>query len=145
AKTSFTLAVELGIPSLSKLISQFLFEQLHPASPPATSHLLPFTGHIKVFHSLHVCEHRQYSGGDCHILCPDNILTGMLGMDIAHIYCFFSSFTHTDGQSFPCALVDWFDCIADVPDKLTGMWMVSPSFLNNSSQHFAVIHINSII
>ncbi|KIJ19114.1 hypothetical protein PAXINDRAFT_8465 [Paxillus involutus ATCC 200175] len=50
AKTSFTLAVELGIPSLPKLIGQFLFEQLHPASPPTTSYLPPFTGRIKVFH-----------------------------------------------------------------------------------------------
>ncbi|KIK73518.1 hypothetical protein PAXRUDRAFT_178221, partial [Paxillus rubicundulus Ve08.2h10] len=167
AKTSIALAVELGIPSLPKLIGQFLFEQLHPASPPTTSRLPPFTGCIKVFHlatatfvapsdpSRIGSMWQEYirampswgRGPACYdrvFLSTDSTQEGMLGMDIAHIYCFVS-FTHTDGQSFPCTLVHWFDHIDDVPDELTGMWMVSPPFLNDGSQNFAVIHINSII
>ncbi|KAF9228936.1 hypothetical protein BS17DRAFT_841209, partial [Gyrodon lividus] len=54
----------------------------------------------------------------------------------------FLSFTHTDGQIFPCMLVHWFNWIADEPDELTGMWTVSLSFLQ---ENFAVIHIDSII
>ncbi|KAF8835493.1 hypothetical protein BDN67DRAFT_992432 [Paxillus ammoniavirescens] len=167
AKTSFALAVELGIPSLLKLISQFLFAQLNPESPPTTSRLPPFTGHIKVFRSAtatfvspsnlsgiggmrqeHIHAMPSWGQGparyDCIFVSTDSTQEGMLGMDMARIYLFIS-FTHTDGQSFACTLVHWFDHIADVPDELTGMWMVSPSFLNDGSHHFAVIHVNSII
>ncbi|KAH0835519.1 hypothetical protein J3R83DRAFT_9205, partial [Lanmaoa asiatica] len=53
---------------------------------------------------------------------------------------------HTDGQIFSCALVHWFDHIADEPDELTGMWMVTPSFIGDSeSKNFAVIHVDTIV
>ncbi|KAI6098545.1 hypothetical protein F5141DRAFT_1190759 [Pisolithus sp. B1] len=48
-----TLAIKLGIPMLSRLISQFLYEQLHcePVSSPSLPHCLPvFTTPLKVFH-----------------------------------------------------------------------------------------------
>ncbi|KIK93836.1 hypothetical protein PAXRUDRAFT_144154, partial [Paxillus rubicundulus Ve08.2h10] len=32
-----------------------------------------------------------------------------------------------------------------VPNELTGMWMVSPSFLDDGSHNFTVIHVDSII
>ena len=65
-------------------------------------------------------------------------------MDIARIYCFFS-FTHTNAQIFPCALVHWFDRVEDEADGLTGMWMVSPSFLEDGSHNLSVVHVDSII
>lgn len=57
----------------------------------------------------------------------------------------FFSFTHTNGQIYPCALVHWFDHIVDEPDELTGMWMVSPSFLEDGPCNLSVIHVDSII
>ncbi|KIK83037.1 hypothetical protein PAXRUDRAFT_153335, partial [Paxillus rubicundulus Ve08.2h10] len=33
----------------------------------------------------------------------------------------------------------------DEPKDLTGMWMVSPSFLDNGSKNLTVVHIGSII
>ncbi|KIK97909.1 hypothetical protein PAXRUDRAFT_135347, partial [Paxillus rubicundulus Ve08.2h10] len=81
---------------------------------------------------------------DCVYMSTDEAKDGMLGVDIACVYCFFS-FTHTDRQIFPCALVHWFDWVADEPDELTGMWMVSLSFLQDGSQNFTVIHIDSIV
>lgn len=65
-------------------------------------------------------------------------------MDVTQVYCFFS-FVHTDGQTFPCTLVQWFDRLADQADDATGMWMVTPSFHDDSSKNFTVIHIDSII
>ena len=61
-----------------------------------------------------------------------------------HEFIVFFSLTHTDRQSFSCALVHWFDRIADEPDELTGMWMVAPSFIGES-ENLAVIHVDTII
>ncbi|KAF9238354.1 hypothetical protein BU15DRAFT_88408 [Melanogaster broomeanus] len=166
AKTSHALAIELGIPSLPSLITHFLSEQLHPESQPTRSGLLPFTGPIKIFNSAiatfvapsdpsgigsmrheHIHAVPSWRRGlaryDCVFVSTDDTQEGMLGMEVARVYCFFS-FIHTDGETFPCALVHWFDRIADVPDELTGMWMVAPSFLDDGSHNLAVVHVDSI-
>ncbi|KAI6140854.1 hypothetical protein BKA82DRAFT_166559, partial [Pisolithus tinctorius] len=80
---------------------------------------------------------------NCVFMSTDDMKEGILGMDIAQVLCLFS-FVHTNGQTFLCALIHWFDQIADEPDKLTGMWMVAPSLVEDSL-HLAVIHIDSII
>lgn len=129
--------------------------------------LLPYTGRIKIFNSATATFvspsdpsgigsmrhetiralpswHRGPARYDCVYVSTDDTKNGMLGMDIARVYCFFS-FTHTNGQIFPCALVHWFDRVIDEPDELTGMWMVSPSFLEDGSHNLGVIHVDSII
>ncbi|KAI5998922.1 hypothetical protein F5J12DRAFT_724696 [Pisolithus orientalis] len=80
---------------------------------------------------------------DCIFMSTDDMKEGMLSMDVAQVLCLFS-FVHTNGQTFPCTLIHWFDQITDKPDKLTGMWMVTLSFVEDSS-HLTVIHIDSII
>ncbi|KIK95499.1 hypothetical protein PAXRUDRAFT_140531, partial [Paxillus rubicundulus Ve08.2h10] len=35
--------------------------------------------------------------------------------------------------------------LADEPNDLMGMWMVSPSFLDNGSKNLAIIHLGSIV
>lgn len=166
-KNALTLAVELGIPSLPQFIANFISEQLHANSNIPHHRLPPFTSRVKIFNSATATFvspsdpsgigsmrreviravpswHRGPARYDCVYVSTDEAKDGMLGMDIARVYCFFS-FTHTDGQIFPCALVHWFDRVADEPDELTGMWMVSPSFLQDGSQNFAVIHIDIIV
>ena len=69
---------------------------------------------------------------------------GMLSMEVARALCFFS-FAHTNGALYSCTLIHWFDRLADRPDELTGMWMVSPSFLEDGAKHLAVIPIESIV
>ncbi|KIK80515.1 hypothetical protein PAXRUDRAFT_158474, partial [Paxillus rubicundulus Ve08.2h10] len=81
---------------------------------------------------------------DCVFVGTDDSVEGMLSMEVACIFCFFT-FVFTNSETYTCALVHWFDRIADEPDKLTGMWMVRPSFLNDGSQNLAVVHVDSIV
>ncbi|KAG1718621.1 hypothetical protein EDB19DRAFT_1649991 [Suillus lakei] len=81
---------------------------------------------------------------DCTFINMDNRHDGMLSMDVVQIFCFFS-FTFTNSCTYPCALVQWFHCIAKEQDELTGMWMVAPSFNNDRSCDLSIIHIDSII
>ncbi|KAI6107416.1 hypothetical protein EV401DRAFT_1871728, partial [Pisolithus croceorrhizus] len=60
------------------------------------------------------------------------------------VLCFFS-FVYTNGYSYPCALIHWFERIADEPDGLTGMWMVKLSFVNDGAKNLSVIHVDSIV
>ncbi|KIK20373.1 hypothetical protein PISMIDRAFT_105881, partial [Pisolithus microcarpus 441] len=154
------------IPSLPKLIACFISEKLQPDSV-TLSIVPPFTGCLKIFHSatttfiapsdpsrigsmqhehIHAIPlwHQGPAWYDCIFMSMDNMREGMLSMDVAQVHCFFS-LIHTNGQMFQCALVHWFDHIADEPDELTGIWMVAPSFLEDGSPHHAVIHIDSII
>ncbi|KAI6158878.1 hypothetical protein EDD17DRAFT_1779129 [Pisolithus thermaeus] len=134
------LAFELGIPMLPKLISEFLYEQLHcePISSLSHPHHLPvFTGPLKVFH---LATATFVSPSD-----PSGIGTdGMLSMEVAQVLCFFS-FVYTNGYSYPCALIHWFEHIADQPDELMGMWMVKPSFVDGGTKNLSVIHVDSIV
>ncbi|KIK91577.1 hypothetical protein PAXRUDRAFT_796992 [Paxillus rubicundulus Ve08.2h10] len=61
------------------------------------------------------------------------------------VYFVFFSFVFTNSQTSSCALIEWFDHIADRPDDLTGMWMVAPSCNDDGSQHLALIHADSIV
>ncbi|KIJ06884.1 hypothetical protein PAXINDRAFT_91336 [Paxillus involutus ATCC 200175] len=88
--------------------------------------------------------HRGPARYNCVFVNTDNSCEGMLSMEVARVFCFFS-FIFTNGQTYTCALIQWFDHIADEPDELTGMWMVSPSIHDDSSQNLAIIHVDSII
>ena len=77
-------------------------------------------------------------------MSTDETKDGMLSMDVGRVYCFFS-FTHMDRQFFSCALIHWFDRLADQPNEVNGMWMVRPSYLDDGSSNLAVINVDSII
>ena len=162
ANTLPALSVELGIAELPSLVDRFLWEQLELGA-----HRSFTIGHIKVFHSaivtfvspsdpsgigsmrweqIHAIAswHRGPPCYDCVFMSTDDTQDGMLSMEIARALCFFS-FVYTNGTTYTCALVRWFDHIADHPDELTGMWMVSPSVLDNGSQNLAVIPLDSIV
>ncbi|KAI5995418.1 hypothetical protein EDD15DRAFT_2195444 [Pisolithus albus] len=136
ARSVPALAIELGIPMLSTLIAQFLYEQLNCKSTP----LPAGASHLPVFTVWHQGP-AQY---DTIFVSTDDTFNGMLSMEIARMLCFFS-FIYTNGRTYSCALIHWFDRIADEPDKLTGMWMVRPSFMGNGSKNLSVIHLDSIV
>ncbi|KAF9234302.1 hypothetical protein BU15DRAFT_90031 [Melanogaster broomeanus] len=149
ARSVPALAIELGVPGLSRLIGQFLYEQPHKEST-STPHFPVFAGRVKVFHSATATfvSPSDPSGigsmYDCIFVSTDDTDEGMLSMEVARVLSFFS-FVYTNGDTYPCALVHWFDRIADETDELTGMWMVRPSFLEEGSKNLAVIHIDSIV
>ncbi|KAI6105120.1 hypothetical protein EV401DRAFT_2060651 [Pisolithus croceorrhizus] len=129
ARSVPALAIELGIPTLPRLVSEFLYEQLHcePISSPSHPRRLPvFTGPLKVFHSATATFVSPSDPSGIGILC-------------------FFSFVYTNGYSYPCALIHWFECIADEPDGLMGMWMVKPSFVDDGVKNLSIIHVDSIV
>ncbi|KIM58835.1 hypothetical protein SCLCIDRAFT_27705 [Scleroderma citrinum Foug A] len=161
------LSIELGIAELPGLVDKFLSEQLELSAHHSFHCSLTEIGHIKVFHSAMVTFispsdpsgigsmrreqiraipswHRGPPWYDCAFVSTDDTCDGMLSMEIARVLCFFS-FVYTNGMTYTCAVVRWFDHIADHPDELTGMWTVSPSVLDNGSQNLAVIPLNSIV
>ncbi|KIM51404.1 hypothetical protein SCLCIDRAFT_33472 [Scleroderma citrinum Foug A] len=161
------LSIELGITELPSLVDKFLSKQLELSARHSCHRSLTEIGCIKVFHSATVTFvspsdpsgigsmqreqiraipswHRGPPQYDCAFVSTDNTCDGMLSMEIACVLCFFS-FVYTNGMTYTCAVVCWFDCIADHPDELTGMWMVSPSVLDNGSQNLTVIPLDSIV
>ncbi|KAI6040126.1 hypothetical protein EDC04DRAFT_2867742 [Pisolithus marmoratus] len=81
---------------------------------------------------------------DTIFISTDDTSIGMLSMEVTQVLCFFS-FVYTNGHSYSCALIHWFDHIANGPNKLTGMWMVRPSLMEDSSKNISVIHVDSIV
>jgi len=166
ATTVIALADELEVPTLPDHLREFLAHQLD-ANTSFQPWAMP-TGHIKVFHSASAtfvspsdpsgigctcCEQIQampswYCGPehyyDTVFVNTDDTHEGVQSMDMGHVLCFFL-LPCMNSLSYPCALIHWFDYIANEPDELTGMWMVKPSFLDNRSRHLSVIHVDTII
>ncbi|KAI6009788.1 hypothetical protein EDC04DRAFT_2581487, partial [Pisolithus marmoratus] len=81
---------------------------------------------------------------DTIFLSMNDTTNRMLSMEVTWVLSFFS-FVYTNSYSYPCALIHWFDHIADEHDELTGMWMVKPSFIMDGMKNLSVIHVGSII
>ena len=75
---------------------------------------------------------------DTVLVSTDHELEGMRGLDAGRVHLFFS-FTFEDIE-YPCALVDWYDRVADSLDEDTGMWIVKPA-----SGSSGVVHIDAIL
>ncbi|KAG2336476.1 hypothetical protein BDR05DRAFT_978785 [Suillus weaverae] len=93
---------------------------------------------------IHACPlwQNEYPCNDCVFINIDSDAEGMRGLEVARVICFFS-FKH-NWEVYPCALIQWFEKIGDCPDEDTGMWMVAPSFHEDSSRNLAVIHIKTV-
>ena len=61
---------------------------------------------------------------DCVLINQHPNLRGMLGLDVARVYLFFS-FKYNRTR-YACAFVRWFEHMGDQPDPDTGMWIVKP-------------------
>ncbi|KAG1796311.1 uncharacterized protein HD556DRAFT_1467804 [Suillus plorans] len=170
ARTVSALALELSIPQLPNMLSRFLFAQLNPNDPRDPLQIPPadcpqYDERISVFNSacsrffapsdlsgiggmrrehIRACpawrkEHPRY---DCIFVNTNPDLEGMRGMDVARVLTFFS-FTYR-AETYPCAVVRWFDTLGELPDDDTGMWMVQPAHHANNAPHIAIIHVDSI-
>jgi len=88
---------------------------------------------------IHACpawrkEHPHY---DCIFVNTNLDLEGMRGMDVAWVLTFFS-FTYR-AETYPCAVVQWFNTLRELPDDNTSMWMVQPAHHANNAPHIAII------
>jgi hypothetical protein len=80
---------------------------------------------------------------DCIFIKKDTELDGMRGLHVAQVLLFLS-FT-SRRILYPCALVQWFATVGDVPCGDTGMWIVKPKLEDDGSQVTSIIHIDSIV
>ena len=61
---------------------------------------------------------------DTVLISTNTEAAGMLGMNVGRVYAFLSfAYEYT---RYECALVEWFELDGDVPDPVTGMWIVKP-------------------
>ena len=89
-----------------------------------------------------ICALPLWKNGPSHcdtvLVSTSSQLNSMLGLDVGHV-CLFFSFTYEDVE-YPCALINWYDCVSDLPDKDTGMWIINP--IPESS---VVVYIDTIL
>ena len=58
--------------------------------------------------------------------------------------CLLFSFAY-GGETYPCALVDWFKKVAEIPDSQTGMWIVEPELDMDKERLRSVLHLDSFV
>lgn len=80
---------------------------------------------------------------DCVFIQSDPDLKGMQGLDAVQVRLFFS-FVYS-GDTYPCALVQWFTIVGENPCEETGMWVVKPDLNADGSRVMLVIHLDCIV
>ena len=159
---------------LVTLVQHFLYDQLHPDSALPGSGVSPALlpnpqSTVRVFPSAIATffapsdvagmggMYRQriratplWRRGDIPAPRYDTILVstgsdtdGFLGTHVARVKLFFS-FNYNDIE-YPCALVEWFERVADVPEEETGMWLVRAELTPRSTRYASVIHLDTVL
>ncbi|TRM64435.1 hypothetical protein BD626DRAFT_430192 [Schizophyllum amplum] len=163
------LAVHIHQNDLPLLIRRFLYDQLHPtrtSSHASLEDLPPAPHHLDVFHSAAAKFYapsdvsgtkgmrKEYIRStpswrkegprrDAVFAVKDKGETGMRGLYVLRVILLFSF--DCDGGSVPCALVEWFSPVYDVPDPETGMWIVEAALLRSGKRERTVVHLNTLI
>lgn len=163
-------AESLQLPSFSRLLQKFLYEQLHrdddTASPSQDARRRPrVKGKIHVFNSAvatfyapsdisgttsmrreHIRATSSWRKGsaryDTVLVNSNPEVEGVRGFEVARVFLFFS-FQHND-EEYPCALVQWYSHVGYEPDEDTGFWMVKPDLDNAGDPRLTIIHLDSI-
>ncbi|OCH83537.1 hypothetical protein OBBRIDRAFT_742987, partial [Obba rivulosa] len=78
----------------------------------------------------------------CVYVNTDPDADGMLGLDVARVRLFMSF--KFDGIRYPCALIHWYERLADAPDDVTGLWVVERQYANDGSPILGIIHLDTI-
>ena len=64
----------------------------------------------------------------------------MLGLNVARVHLFFS-FSYQDTK-YPCALINWYDHMADALYQDTGMWIVKQV---TGTQRSTIVHLDMML
>ncbi|KAH9848078.1 hypothetical protein C2E23DRAFT_940922 [Lenzites betulinus] len=165
------LADTLERPQLHRLIRRFLYLVSHPEAQPDNvldaeliwlwegEKVAVFYSATAVFYapSEHAGPHGMHRElirstpswygeeprHDTVLVTTDQNALGMDGMVVARVRSFFA-FTY-DGTQHSCALVEWFSLRDDIPDKVTGMWVVEPELDEHGERVMDVISVGSIV
>jgi len=153
------LGDSIGKPELHFLTLECVAAQLHKS--PDELHQID--GKISVFHSavatffspsdpsgIHgmrrerICSTPSWRGCEarhnCAFVVEDDTKPGMMGMNVVRVKLFFSF--EYDGESYPCALVEWFGRVGC--DPVTGLWMVCPD-ITRGQRDISVLHVDAFL
>lgn len=162
---------ERNLPQLHEHLRRFVHDQCYPELelgddlPLAACPDLPLNTSISVFHSATAtfyapselagpggmhrefirCSPRWYGlrpRYDTVLIRTDNDAFGMLGMAVSRVRVFIS-FIHNYIR-YNAAVVEWFELDGDVPDPVTGMWVVRPEH-EHGKRVMGVVPLHSII
>ncbi|TFK69223.1 hypothetical protein BDN72DRAFT_768205 [Pluteus cervinus] len=78
---------------------------------------------------------------DC-VLVAEDTKTGMKGLSVVWVQLF-SPF-HSQRDSVPCALVEWFKKVGQGPDPQIGLWRVRINVVQGQSE-ISVLHVDSLL
>lgn len=159
---------DIGQPDFIDLIRQFIHDQeyLNSASDTRHDHLPTFHDRITHYPSavatFHALSDISGTGGmrreriravkswrrgppryDTVFVNTGPSADNINGLDIARTRLFFS-FSHNDIK-YPCALVDWFSRVGDLPHDTTGMWVVTPTIMDDDTKFTTIIHLDTIV
>ncbi|KAL0957322.1 hypothetical protein HGRIS_001130 [Hohenbuehelia grisea] len=167
------LAVRIKLPQLAIMTQRFLWDQLNPHSPYSAEEVPAFAlpnirSPISVFHSavatyyapsdiagLHGmlrerlrCTPSWRGKGprrDCAFVVEDDAQPGMLGLSVVWLRLLFS-FKH-DNKRFECALVEWFNRVAQQPDGELGLWVAEPDMRGHRKRapYLSVVHLDCLL
>jgi hypothetical protein len=161
------LGNHIGHPQLSEIIRRYLWGVLNgdAQQPLNPSELPPFASPIKVFHSAvarfyapsNVCgaggmymerirSNPEWRGEHARrdtVFVATGEGSSMLGLTIARVLLFFSFRYHDVVHE--CALVNWFERVSDMPDEVTGLWVVQPEYDLQHRRTVEVISVDSIV
>ncbi|OBZ77541.1 hypothetical protein A0H81_01910 [Grifola frondosa] len=169
-RTAVALANYIKQPRLKELIRRFLYDQLNPDSGlPGLEVPLQdcpeFDEKISVFfsaastyyapsdpsgvggmHREHIRATPMWFGiaprFDCAFVNYQPDFEGIKALAVVRIRLFFSF--KFGGIVYPCALVQWFERIAEEPDEDTGMYIVRPES-KRGVPVLSVLHLDSIV
>lgn len=165
------MAVKVGEPELHTLISRFLHEETYPDVPldvhvpldeyPYVSARTRVSRYLSCSATFYAPSelsgpygmHREiircnpswfgkFARFDTILVHVDPHALGVRSMRVARVRAFIS-FTYDD-VLYSCALVEWFTFDDIVPDPITGMWVISPTVVDNV-RATGIVNVTSII
>ncbi|KAH9000049.1 hypothetical protein EDB92DRAFT_1939723 [Lactarius akahatsu] len=148
------IAAKLAQPDFPCLIQKFIYDQEHLNSTSdimsvsSTAHPM-FYGKITVYPSaiatIQVPSNISRTGGMCceRICAVTSWRKGASHYDTV----FVNADSAVEGIHYLCALVNWFSCKDNSPDKSTGMWIVEPYARGGDAENPSsdIIHLNTIL
>ena len=67
---------------------------------------------------------------------------GMQGMTVGRVMGLMA--VPHDGARLPCALIDWFEKVSEIPSDVTGMYEIRPELDEHGQQVTSIVHIDAI-